>query len=63
VVDLMSDTCDCGGNMKEYSANVRVCQKCKKIPNMDTLLEVLREMGAKEETLQNLKKDVNYVPV
>ena len=49
--------------MKEYSANVRVCQKCKKIPNMDTLLEVLREMGAKEETLKNLKKDVNYVPV
>ena len=59
----MSNNCDCGGNMKEYSANVRVCQKCKKIPNMDTLLEVLREMGAKEETLQNLKKDVNYVPV
>ncbi len=59
----MSDTCDCGGKMKEYSANVRVCQKCKKIPNMDTLLEVLREMGAKEETLQNLKKDVNYVPI
>jgi hypothetical protein len=55
--------CDCGGNMKEYNANVRVCQKCKKIPNMDTLLEVLREMGAKEETLNKLKNDVNYVPV
>jgi hypothetical protein len=60
----MSKThCDCGGNMKEYNANVRVCQKCKKIPELDTLLDVLREMGAKEETLQNLKKDVNYTPV
>ena len=55
--------CDCGGNMKEYNANIRVCQKCKKIPNMDTLLEVLKEMGAKEETLNKLKNDVNYVPV
>ena len=48
--------------MKEYSAKVRVCQKCKKIPSIDTLLEVLREMGAKEETLKNLKQDVNYNP-
>ena len=49
--------------MKEYNANVRVCQKCKKIPELDTLLDVLREMGVKEETLQNLKKDVNYTPI
>lgn len=64
MVELISDCyCDCSGKMKEYSVNVRVCQKWKKIPNIDTMLEVLREMGAKEETLQNLKKDVNYVPV
>ncbi|MCW4015732.1 MAG: hypothetical protein NWF06_05125 [Candidatus Bathyarchaeota archaeon] len=59
----MSNICDCGGNMKHYSADVRVCQKCKKIPNIDTLLDVLKEMGAKEETLKNLKKDLNFVPV
>ena len=59
----MSNTCDCGGNMKEYSANVRVCQKCKKIPNLDTLLDVLRDMGAKEETLKKLKKDLHFAPV
>jgi hypothetical protein len=59
----MAEHCDCGGKMKEYSANVRVCQKCKKIPNIDTLLELLREMGVKEKTLESLKKDVNYVPV
>ncbi len=59
----MAECCDCGGKMKEYSANVRVCQKCKKIPSLDTLLDLLREMGAKEETLENLKQDVNYIPV
>ena len=55
--------CDCGGKFTEHSADVRVCQKCKKIPNMDTLLEILEEIGVKEDTLQKLKNDVNYVPV
>jgi len=59
----MAECCDCGGKIKEYSANVRVCQNCKKIPSLDTLLDLLREMGAKEETLENLKQDVNYIPV
>jgi hypothetical protein len=55
--------CDCGGKMTEYSASVKVCQKCRKAPNLDTLLDLLKEMGAQEETLKNLKKDLNYVPV
>ena len=59
----MAKCCDCGGKMKEYSANVRVCQKCKKIPSLDTLLDLLREMGAKEDPLENLNQDVNYIPV
>jgi hypothetical protein len=49
--------------MKEYSANVRVCQKCRKIPNADTLLDLLREMGAKEETLNRLKQDLHSTHV
>ena len=40
-----------GGKITEYSADVRVCQKCKKIPNINTLLEILEEMGVEEETL------------
>jgi len=59
----MAECCDCGGKIKEYSANVRVCQKCKKIPNIDTLLDLLREMGAKEEKLKSLKQDVYFSPV
>jgi hypothetical protein len=59
----MSKHCDCGGNMKEYNPKIRVCQKCKKIPELDTLLEILQEMGAKEETLKSLKKDMNFSPV
>jgi hypothetical protein len=55
--------CDCGGELIEYAPNVRVCQKCKKIPNLDTLLDLLREMGAKEETLKKLKQDLQYAPV
>lgn len=55
--------CDCGGKLKEYSANVKVCQKCKKIPNVDTILDLLRELGVKEGTLSELKKDIDYVPV
>jgi len=55
--------CDCGGKFTEHSADVRVCQKCKKIPNMNTLLEILDEIGVKEDTLKKIKKDVNYVPV
>ena len=59
----MAESCDCGGKIKEYSANVRVCQKCKKIPNIDTLLDLLREMGTKEEKLKSLKQDVYFSPV
>ncbi|PVX25497.1 MAG: hypothetical protein CW691_04425 [Candidatus Bathyarchaeum sp.] len=59
----MSKVCDCGGRMKEYSADIRVCQKCKKIPNIDTLLEILGEMGVKEETLKSLKQDLHFTPV
>ena len=55
--------CDCGGKFTKHSADVRVCQKCKKIPEMDTLLEILEEIGVKEDTLKKLKKDINYVPV
>ena len=55
--------CDCGGKLKEYTAIVKVCQKCKKIPDMDTILDVLRGMGVKEDTLTKLKKDVHFAPV
>ena len=59
----MSEVCDCGGKIKKYSADVRVCQKCKKNPNIDTLLDLLREMGAKEETLKSLKQDLHFASV
>ena len=49
--------------MKEYNANVRVCQKCKKIPDLETLLEILREMGVTEGTIKHLKDDVDYMIV
>ena len=55
--------CECGGKVKEYSANVKVCQKCKKIPNVDTILDLLRELGVKEDTLKELKKDIHFAPV
>lgn len=55
--------CDCGGELIEHASGVKVCQKCKKIPNLTTLLELLEEMGAQEETLKNLKQDLNYAPV
>ncbi len=55
--------CDCGGRLKEYSANVKVCQKCKKIPNVNTILDLLRELGVQEGTLKKLKNDIHYAPV
>lgn len=55
--------CDCGGNMKEYNPKIRVCQKCKKIPDLETLLEILREMGVTEGTIKHLKDDVDYMIV
>jgi hypothetical protein len=54
--------CDCGEKLTEHASGVKVCQKCKKIPSLDTLLELLEEMGAQEETLKNLKQDLKYVP-
>ncbi|MFW6122572.1 MAG: hypothetical protein ACOC80_16955 [Petrotogales bacterium] len=59
----MSKVCDCGGKIKHYSPDIGVCQKCKKIPNVDTLIDLLREMGAKEETLTSLKEDLHFTPV
>ncbi|MFC1487271.1 hypothetical protein ACFLRN_06265 [Thermoproteota archaeon] len=41
----MSKVYDRGGKMNVYSADGKICQKSKKIPNVNTLLNVLREMG------------------
>ena len=59
----MSKVYDRGGKMKVYSADERICQKSKKIPSVNTLLDVFREMGTTEETLKSLKEDLHFTPV
>lgn len=54
---------DCGGKPKEYSAIVKVCQKCKKISNVGTIFDLLRELDVEECTLKKLKNDIHYAPV
>ena len=45
---------DCNGKVSRYSAEIRVCQNCKKIINSDDLIKLLRNLGVKEKTINEV---------
>jgi len=51
---------DCNGKISRYSAEIRVCQNCKKIINSDDLIRLLRNLGVKEKTINEVGADLLY---
>lgn len=51
---------DCHGKISRYYAELRVCQECKRIVNLDELLRLLRNLGATEQTIQRVHNDLAY---
>ena len=51
---------DCNGKTSRYSADVWVCQNCKKIHNIDKLLNLLRDLGVTEETIREIKRNLLF---
>ena len=51
---------DCDGKISRYSAEVRVCQNCNKIINIDDLLNLLRNLGVNKQTIKKVKADLLY---
>ncbi|MGD9130477.1 MAG: hypothetical protein PVH73_02750 [Candidatus Bathyarchaeota archaeon] len=51
---------DCHGKISRYYAELRVCQDCKRIINLDDLLKLLRNLGATERTVRRVHDDLAY---
>ena len=51
---------DCKGKISRYYAELRVCQDCKKVVNLDDLLRLLKNVGATEQTIRRVQADLAY---
>jgi hypothetical protein len=51
---------DCHGKISRYYAELRVCQDCKRIVNLDDLLRLLKNVGATEQTVRKVYDDLAY---
>jgi len=51
---------DCHGKISRYYAELRVCQDCKRIVNLDDLLRLLRNLGATKQTVRKVHDDLAY---
>jgi len=51
---------DCHGKISRYYAELRVCQDCKRIVNLDDLLRLLKNLGATEQTVRKVHNDLAY---
>jgi hypothetical protein len=50
----------CHGKISRYYAELRVCQDCKRIINLDDLLRLLRNLGATEQTVRRVQDNLAY---
>lgn len=51
---------DCKGKISRYYAELRVCQDCKRIVNLEDLLRLLKNVGATEQTIRQVYDDLAY---
>jgi len=57
---LLFECPDCNGKISRYYAELRVCQECKRIVNLDDLLRLLKNVGATEQTVRKVYDDLAY---
>jgi Fe-S oxidoreductase len=50
----------CHGKISRYYAELRVCQDCKKIVNLDDLLRLLRNLGVTEQNIRRIEDNLAY---
>jgi hypothetical protein len=51
---------NCNGKISRYYSELRVCQDCKRIINLDDLLRLLKNLGAAEPTVRRVHEDLSY---
>ena len=57
---MLYECLDCGGKISRYYAEMRVCQDCKRIVNIDDLLKFLRELGITEQNIMRIQDNLTY---
>lgn len=50
----------CEGIISRFYAELRVCQDCKNIINIDDLLRLLKNLGVNEQNVQRIKENLAY---
>jgi hypothetical protein len=51
---------DCKGKISRYYAELRVCQDCRRIINLDDLLRLLRNLGVTEQNVRRVHDKLAY---
>jgi hypothetical protein len=51
---------ECNGKISRYYAELRVCQHCKRIANLEDLLRLLRKLGATEQTIRKVHDELAH---
>jgi hypothetical protein len=57
---MLFESPECIGKISRYYAELRVCQDCKRIVNLENLLRLLRNLGATEQTFRRVYDELAY---
>ncbi|MCW4034704.1 MAG: hypothetical protein NWF03_05010 [Candidatus Bathyarchaeota archaeon] len=50
----------CNGRISRYYAELRVCQDCKHVVNLDDLIKLLKNLGVTDQTIQRVYDNLAY---
>ena len=51
---------DCKGKISRYYAELRVCQDCKRVINIDDLMRLLKNLGVTEQNVRRVYDNLAY---
>jgi len=51
---------ECDGKISRYHAELRVCQDCKKVINLDDLLRLLKNLGVTDQNIRRIRDNLEY---
>ncbi|MCJ7613674.1 hypothetical protein MUO71_02755 [Candidatus Bathyarchaeota archaeon] len=57
---MLFECLDCKGKISRYYAELRVCQDCKRIVNMDDLLRLLKNLGVTDQNIRRVQDNLSY---
>ena len=50
----------CNGTISRYYAELRVCQDCKYVVNLDDLIKLLKNLGVTDQTVRRVYDNLTY---